>query len=45
DVGDTVQVKDAEVTVLSLAGRRIKRVRVTKLAEPDPLNADAAPGD
>ncbi len=34
DVGDKVELDDAVITVLSLAGRRIKRVRVTKRATP-----------
>jgi CBS domain containing-hemolysin-like protein len=36
EMGDKVDLDDATITVLSLAGRRIKRVRVTRRAKPAP---------
>ena len=35
-VGDNVRVNGISLKVLSVAGRRIKKVRVTKLPEHDP---------
>jgi magnesium and cobalt exporter, CNNM family len=35
-VGDNVRVNGISLKVLSVAGRRIKKVRVTKLSEHEP---------
>ena len=36
-VGDKVRFEDAELTVLSVAGRRMKKIKVTRLGQQEPL--------
>jgi putative hemolysin len=40
DVGDQVQVDRAQVSVLSTTGRRVRKVRVTKVVPPEPAVAE-----
>jgi putative hemolysin len=40
-VGDEVNVDDALLTVLGATGRRVTRVKVTRLAEPPPNGSDS----